>query len=352
MHYQDLLIAHKAYHQLEKRSIYYNHYMEGRKLSEWETSPSYCEIFKLFGFILSWDPYFQGDVEKFKKTYEKISPLLKELKHIRLEEADFNDKNLSFGIAYVFDEIARCSRKYESTDASKILHVLHPHLFVMWDRSIRRGTLGNEDLKDGKTYAEIFLPMMQSELDEAVRTLIVEIETKELMEQALWEDFEEYDSLANLWWRKYCAERERWKEAMEDYVIPQTEEEADEHYYDFCDENFDEGEGEIDEWAAETADAYIDEIREEIASYKLDDLEEPREEWGEPDYNCGRDVRAEALETISRLCDGETLPKIIDEYNYMIYTKRRDFGNFLIFMKEKNLLKEEDYKRLMKKMRL
>lgn len=61
--------------------------------------------------------------------------------------------------------------RYESTDASKILHTLLPNLIVMWDDKIRDGmSVG----KRGIDYANVFLPKVQEELEEAIRTCMDE----------------------------------------------------------------------------------------------------------------------------------------------------------------------------------
>ena len=350
MHYRDLLLAHKAYHIIEKRAIYYDSYMQCRNLREWETSPSYCEIFKLFGFILSWDPHFQGIPAKFKKAYKEILPILKDLSRIRLETADFNDKNLLRRIAFVFDKIASCSLKYESTDASKILHVLHPHLFVMWDRNIRQYILGNASLARGEIYAKIFLPEMQDELEEAVETYI---EKHPLLEKQYSVDLsyiEEDPSYYETWYdelflEEFDVERRRWEEAQELFVSTQVDEEESGYVTDMPSEAQEEP-GEIDRWIEETIDSRIwEELEEE--EWLEEFLEEEQEEEEEV-YNRKRAI---ALKVLSGLCDREFLPKIIDEYNYMVYTRPRDFKRLLHFLRKKGVLKNEDWTRLTEKLK-
>ena len=75
-------------------------------------------------------------------------------------------------IESVFDKVARCTLeyRYESTDASKILHTIVPEFFVMWDRNIRRAILGSEYRRFGYDYAYTFLPRIQAELKEAIIT--------------------------------------------------------------------------------------------------------------------------------------------------------------------------------------
>jgi hypothetical protein len=63
-------------------------------------------------------------------------------------------------------------RRYESTDASKILHAIIPNLFVMWDDKIRSAIVGEE--RDGRCYAFMFLPKMQGAAKEYLDSFIKE----------------------------------------------------------------------------------------------------------------------------------------------------------------------------------
>jgi hypothetical protein len=71
----------------------------------------------------------------------------------------------------MFEKIASSGSQYESTGTSKILHVLYPPLFVMWDSAIRGG-----HAVDGRSsdYAQRFLPRMQREAKEAVDSYIAD----------------------------------------------------------------------------------------------------------------------------------------------------------------------------------
>ncbi len=71
----------------------------------------------------------------------------------------------------MFETIASSGSRYESTGTSKILHLLYPPLFVMWDSAIRGGYAVNGRSGD---YAERFLPRIQREGREAVDSYIAE----------------------------------------------------------------------------------------------------------------------------------------------------------------------------------
>jgi len=175
MHYKCLLVAHKAFYWAEPRAHFYDEYMQDKLWEKWTDSVPLDEVKKLFDFIIHWDYHFQGDPKKFQKIYGEISATLKYLKNFKLEDANFDDDKLTEKIEEVFDKIATgCSPRYESTDTSKILHTIIPDLFVMWDRKIRKGILGDENRNWGAVYAIEFLPKMQEELREAIEICMKE----------------------------------------------------------------------------------------------------------------------------------------------------------------------------------
>lgn len=177
MHYMELIEAHKEYYKKEGRAFNYDEYMKCKDWKSWTNSVPICEAMKLFGFILGWEPKFEGDPWKFKEVYEKIYPTIKELEQRKIEDINLADEELKRKIQDVFDKVADCTRKgdrYESTAASKILHTILPNLFIMWDRKIREGTLGDEGRKKGRNYAYEFLPLVQTELKEAIKTYVTE----------------------------------------------------------------------------------------------------------------------------------------------------------------------------------
>jgi len=175
VHYKKLIEAHKLFYGgYEHRAPFYDNYMKSKKWEEWSSpSVSLDEIRKLFSFIRSWDRFFQGDEKKFQKIYKEIYPIIRELEHKNIENANFTDE-LKRKIRDVFDKVADCTStdRYESTDASKILHTILPNFFVMWDDSIKEWMV--QGRRTGATYAFYFLPIVQEELKEAIKTCIEE----------------------------------------------------------------------------------------------------------------------------------------------------------------------------------
>jgi len=174
MHYKKLLEAHKAFYLLPG-AYDYDNYMKSKDWKSWMNPIlPIVEVIKLFDFVRKWDYHFKGDPEVFKKIYEEIYPILKELEHEKIEDADLTDEELKTKIRDVFDKVANCTLigRYESTDASKILATVNPNFFVMWDNKIKEGMLGGR--RNGATYAFYFLPKVQRELEEAIKTCMDE----------------------------------------------------------------------------------------------------------------------------------------------------------------------------------
>ena len=162
LHYTDLLKAHKFFCDMEKRYRFYDAYMAAKDSAAWFMSPQVPlkEGLLLFGWVHTWDPNFKGDLARILEIYSNIFPNMKNLENESLIDIDFSSGNAKH-ICLVFDSIANCckSKRYESTDASKMLHVIIPKLFVMWDDNIRANLVGGR--RDGKCYAEEFMPRMQ-----------------------------------------------------------------------------------------------------------------------------------------------------------------------------------------------
>lgn len=178
LHYKKLIEAHKEFYGGgEPRARRYDEYMESKNWEEWSSNTvSIAEIEKLFHFVHSWDRFFQGDVKKLQMIYKEIRPIIKELENEKIEDVNFKDEELEKKIRNLFDKVADCTliNRYESTDASKILHTILPNFFVMWDNSIKFWVV--ESGKNGETYAFFFLPKVQEELGEAIRSCMEEQE--------------------------------------------------------------------------------------------------------------------------------------------------------------------------------
>lgn len=145
MHYDDLIKAHDEFYDGEFRAEYYDRYLRNKNWALWQISVPLFEVEKLFKFIRSWDRFFQGNEVKFLGIYEEIAPFIKKIENLRIENIDLDNSKLKKNITIVFNKVADCTliNRYESTDASKILHTIAPYFFVMWDREIRKRTLAS-----------------------------------------------------------------------------------------------------------------------------------------------------------------------------------------------------------------
>ena len=170
MHYTQLIEANHLFYEGEYRAFNYDGYLCRKDWTCWfKPNLPVSEIKKLFNFIKSWDRFFRGDIELFQKTYPKILSIIEKLKDERIEDTKFTDEMKRY-VRDVFDLVANCAldNRYESTDASKILHTILPNFFVMWDKKIKDNLVGGGGR--GAVYAFRFLPQMQSELNEAIET--------------------------------------------------------------------------------------------------------------------------------------------------------------------------------------
>jgi hypothetical protein len=174
--YRKLIEAHRLFYGgYEHRAPDYDDYMKSKNWKEWAScSVSMAEIENLFSFIRKWDMHFKGKPNVFKKIYDGNCHIIKELEHERIEDANLTDKELRRRISDIFNRVADCpgTGRYESTDASKILHTILPSFFVMWDDKIKEGIVRGGHF--GEVYANVFLPKIQEELEEAIKMCMEE----------------------------------------------------------------------------------------------------------------------------------------------------------------------------------
>jgi len=159
----------------------YFDYVSSRDETAWnaDEGPNDDEIKKLFTFLNQWRTRYPSDADaraSFKKAYLEVLPLLRALRGRTLLDAGFDGvlvqgTSASQNVGSIFEKIASSGSRYESTGTSKILHVLYPPLFVMWDSAIRGGYAVDGRSSD---YAERFLPRMQREAKEAVDSYIAD----------------------------------------------------------------------------------------------------------------------------------------------------------------------------------
>jgi hypothetical protein len=148
--YTDLLKSHKFFYDVEKRYHYYDALMGAKDSAAWFRSPEIPlrEGLLLFGWVHIWDANFEGDLAQIMEIYSIIFDEMKSLENKTLINFSVADAKT---MCHIFDSMANCckSRRYESTDTSKMLHAIIPRLFVMWD--IRETEMLRKMLRKYKT---------------------------------------------------------------------------------------------------------------------------------------------------------------------------------------------------------
>jgi len=129
--------------------------------------------FAYFRYIIK-----QFDQEKFKSVTNKTKKGLgKEILNLSFEENWETNEETKRKIAKAFDFLSRCWKTEEGkpiigpVGASKILHLMNPKLFIMWDTHIRKRspehfkiTRGGKKVRfssDGKGYVEFLIAMKE-----------------------------------------------------------------------------------------------------------------------------------------------------------------------------------------------
>lgn len=167
-HYTDLLRAHKLFTEVEGRFKFYDAYMKAREPNAWLKYPEDVPLKEgllLFGWVLSWEPEFMGDLAQFYENHRQLFHEVKGFENEMIVTINFTE-SVKRSMFHIFNKLGsytiRGRERFESTGTSKILHVIIPELFVMWDTRIRKGILGPRNEYKGSEYAYEFLPKMQS----------------------------------------------------------------------------------------------------------------------------------------------------------------------------------------------
>jgi len=171
MKYQDLIIAHSAFDKYEKRAAAYDTFQRTKEKHLWnQPNVPMSEVNKLFKFIKRWDYHFRGEETLFQQAYSEVYEEINYLREKTFHEIDILERNNHVCIQNIINKFATINNagRYESTDASKMAHAILPDLFVMWDRKIREGTIGDANSSYAENYVMIFLPYMKNELNQLI----------------------------------------------------------------------------------------------------------------------------------------------------------------------------------------
>lgn len=115
----------------------------------------------IYSFLRKWRVRARFSVDELQQVIKHNRDIVNRLNKFHLYEV--NLRFIKNDILYVFNEFSKVVRY---TGASKVLHILAPNLFVMWDNTIRE-SYGYA--KNDKGYYN-FLTKMQEELMELIES--------------------------------------------------------------------------------------------------------------------------------------------------------------------------------------
>ncbi len=126
----------------------------------------------LIDFVNAWRTRTPMKAAELVAAYQRVHASLSKLAAHRFECVALDQPLGADGTASdlaeeVFEAIATCGVRNEAVGASKILHALVPHFFVMWDNAIAAGYASTTSARG---YAFTFLPQIGKELEEAIFT--------------------------------------------------------------------------------------------------------------------------------------------------------------------------------------
>jgi len=96
------------------------------------------------------------ELEQLVDAIRELRGELERLKGVRLTDVNLDDKRIEESIRRIYERISSV-KGVGATSASKIMHVLNPNLFVMWDSDIR----SDYDMGEGSKDYLNFIRMMQ-----------------------------------------------------------------------------------------------------------------------------------------------------------------------------------------------
>ena len=165
-------VGSKIYHEKENRAHYYDDFFNTTDISFPQEPIRMDEVRKLRRFLNRWGARYQANPEQLRDALQKIRKDFKLLSDTNILDVRFL-KEITKDPIYkiierIYETVATCGKRRESTGTAKILHMLQPELFVMWDGSIRPAYAAKTS---GFSYAFEFLPRMQMVARKAVKEL-------------------------------------------------------------------------------------------------------------------------------------------------------------------------------------
>lgn len=181
--YQDLFDASEIFRKdPDARS---QSWIQARRFVDWKNlhNLSTKEVRRrVIGFLNDWHcrlPSTDELAEEIKETYQRTIPFLKALENETLQDIEFEGKKQVDGKEYsnreilveVFENFCKIGYKFRGVAASKLLSLINPNLFVMWDISICN-TYGirapSEPSARDPQYVPEFLPLMKLKVNSVI----------------------------------------------------------------------------------------------------------------------------------------------------------------------------------------
>jgi hypothetical protein len=176
MLFDAILVGSQLFHEVEPLGGFYDNYLAGKRWQLWkqEGTIDLVEIERLILFLNQWRTHYENSratQQSLLEAIQSVFPLLQALEAESLMGVDFKrllmpGTTVSQAIEQIFERIASCGRRYESTGTAKIMHTINPGLFVMWDSSICGGYAVNGH---GYDHGHRFLPRIQKLARNAIR---------------------------------------------------------------------------------------------------------------------------------------------------------------------------------------
>jgi len=227
--YQELFDAAEIFEEDPEARSY--DWIMARKFVDWKNLhnlPTIEIIGRVIKFLNNWGCYLHTEeknypkmAERIKEAYRKSIPFLKALENETLEDLDFEKKIDIDGKEYTNEEILRkvfanfcqVGYKFKGVAASKVLSLINPHLFVMWDTTIcdAYGVKAPSDpnVRD-KQYIPVFMPLMKQKANSVIDSYMKDKKCAREEAVKAINNFREWRPLAKLLdeynWKKYVLD--------------------------------------------------------------------------------------------------------------------------------------------------
>ena len=143
---------------------------------------------RIIGFLNKWHcrlPSTDRLAEKIKETYRLTIPFLNALEDETLENFQFDKKKVVQGEKYtneeillkIFDSFCEIGHNFRGVAASKLLSLINPSLFVMWDTPICEAygiRAPSEPYIRDKQYVPEFFPLMKEKANSVIDSYMKE----------------------------------------------------------------------------------------------------------------------------------------------------------------------------------